>query len=81
MKYIEFYDYVKRDAIIYTYLLSNFSHVFKKIKAWESITVDRDHILLMKKGTLIEESAGKKKESHVASSKKALFFQLAIHLS
>lgn len=61
MKYIEFYDYVKRDAIIYTYLLSNFSHVFKKINAWESITVDRDHILLMKKGTLIEESAGKKK--------------------
>ncbi|CAM2362721.1 Crp/Fnr family transcriptional regulator [Listeria seeligeri] len=61
MKYIEFYDYVKRDAILYTYLLSNFSHVFKKINAWESIEVDRDHILVMKNGTLIEESTGKKK--------------------
>lgn len=61
MKYIEFYDYVKSDDIIYTYLRSNFSYVFKKINAWESITVDRDHILLMEDGTLIEESVGRKK--------------------
>ncbi|MBC2330441.1 Crp/Fnr family transcriptional regulator [Listeria swaminathanii] len=61
MKYIEYHDYIKRDAIIYAYLLDNFSYVCKQIKAWESVTIDRDHVLLVKNGTLIEESDGKKK--------------------
>ncbi|WP_239256723.1 Crp/Fnr family transcriptional regulator [Listeria ilorinensis] len=61
MKYVEFHEYVRRNAILYAYLLNNFSHTFKKLKAGEMIVADQEHVLLMRKGTLIEESNRKKK--------------------
>lgn len=61
MKYIDYHDYMQRDAIIYAYLLNNFSYVRKKLKAWESTTVDREHILLVKSGVVFEEINGNKK--------------------
>ncbi|HAB0010309.1 TPA_asm: Crp/Fnr family transcriptional regulator [Listeria monocytogenes] len=61
MDFMECHDYMNKDAMIYTYLLNNFTCNFKKVKAWESILLDREYVLLVDKGTLIEESEGKKK--------------------
>ena len=61
MKYIDYHDYMHKDAIIYAYLQNNFPYIRKRIKAWESFTLDREDILLVKSGAIFEEVNGKKK--------------------
>lgn len=74
MKYIEYYEYMKKDAIIYAYLLNNFSYVSRKVETWESVTLDRKHILLVKSGALFEENDGKKSGIARCFFQKSLFF-------
>ncbi|HBK0515782.1 TPA: Crp/Fnr family transcriptional regulator, partial [Listeria monocytogenes] len=54
MKYIDYHDYMHKDAIIYAYLQNNFPYIRKRIKAWESFTLDREDILLVKSGAIFE---------------------------
>ncbi|EDE9562048.1 Crp/Fnr family transcriptional regulator [Listeria monocytogenes] len=74
MKYIDYHDYMHKDAIIYAYLQNNFPYIRKRIKAWESFTLDREDILLVKSGAIFEEVNGKKKGIARCFFSKSLIF-------
>ncbi|WP_185347008.1 hypothetical protein [Listeria immobilis] len=64
MTFLEFHQYVKKDSLMYSWITDKFYLSRKKIEASEKITVNKEEVIIMEKGLLVQESDGKKPMIH-----------------
>ncbi|HAB0010308.1 TPA_asm: Crp/Fnr family transcriptional regulator [Listeria monocytogenes] len=60
MTFLELHDFLKKDLLIYTWITNNIHLTFQKIEKGETLTTDRDHLIIMKSGAMVQESEGTK---------------------
>lgn len=64
MTFLEFHQYVKQDSLMYSWITDKFYLSRKKIEASEKITVNKEEVIIMEKGLLVQESDGEKPVIH-----------------
>ncbi|WP_239256887.1 Crp/Fnr family transcriptional regulator [Listeria ilorinensis] len=60
MNFLDFHQFVKQDALIYSWVIKNFYLKNRNLMAGETLLATREQVIITKQGLLVQESLGKR---------------------